>query len=67
MSDPKPDFAAAYVDVRYSASGELILLAFFDADARIPHIVTLPKERLDHLEVQILHKLREQQQHVPRA
>jgi len=67
MSDSKPDFAAAFVDIRLSDDATLLRLNFFDAEAKIPHVVTLPTARLENLRDQVLHKIHALRPDAPRV
>jgi hypothetical protein len=67
MSDPKPAFAAAFVQIKYSDDYRIAFLSFYDPDGQIPHVVSLPRERWGNFLDQVQSKLSEGRAPAPRG
>lgn len=67
MATPKADYDAAYIDIRLTDNPEVVVLAFFDQNAQLPHLVSFPSRRLAHLEDQARRKRIELRPAIPEA
>lgn len=65
MATPEAAFDAAYIDIRLTDNPEIVVLAFFDQNAQVPHLVTFPSRRLVHLEDQVRRKRVELRPQIP--